>query len=80
MAETLLEKLTKERMHKQGCYELEHKCEMLYPSAVGTFLHSYNMECGSVLECKDFRRIDFTDFTPASARPLLLGLYGAESS
>ena len=27
MAETLLEKVTKERMHKQGCYEYEHKCE-----------------------------------------------------
>ena len=38
------------------------------------------MELGSTLEVDDFRSIFFTDFTAASARPLLFGLYGAASS
>ena len=52
----------------------------LYPSERGTFRHSYSIV--SVLAPEDvlLRNIFFTDFTPASAKPLLFGFYGAETS
>ena len=52
----------------------------LYPSARGTLRHSYNMYSGSSPEEMLFFRMFFTDLTPALARPLDFGLYGAKSS
>ena len=52
----------------------------LYPSERGTFRHSYSIVSASEPEDALLRKIFFTDFTPASAKPLLFGLYGVETS
>ena len=46
----------------------------------GAFLHSYNALCTSLPSPKHLIKIDLTILTPDSARPLDLGLKGADNS
>ena len=51
----------------------------LYPSERGTFRHSYSIVSALAPEDALLRKIFFTDFTPASAKLLLFGMYGADT-